>query len=316
MTNEKIISAIDLGTNSVLMLIAKCNGSKSIKPINEYIANTQLGEQASATNLLTSQAIDRTLAAVGEMQKIAFNEGTEHLIVTATSAVRNAENKTRFLVKCHQQLKIYPQVLSGKEEAKLTFIGATSELPNEKPVVLIDIGGGSSEIAYGYKGNMKQAYSIDVGCVKLAELFNIKEKLTLTKQFSAQNYIRRNLLPFKYEIGDWALKNNPEVIISGGTASTYAAILKKQLVYDRYMINMTKSTCKEAITHLKTLGKSSIYQRRQVPGMEIERAEILPAGLLIMTTILNFFSFSNFTITTDGLRLGSIKYYLDSDARS
>jgi exopolyphosphatase/guanosine-5'-triphosphate,3'-diphosphate pyrophosphatase len=309
MSKEKNIAAIDLGSHSVIMLVARCSEGKTV-PINEYFAVTRLGEKSSASRMLSQDAMDRTIKAAVEMQEYARQDAVFHTIVTATSAVRNADNKSKFLVKCHQQLKIYPQVLSGREEASLTFLGATNAMQENSPVVLVDIGGGSTEIAWGTKEKMEGAHSIEIGCVKLAETFGISEKLTLPRQFAAQLSIRRALLPYKYEIGDWAIQNRPTILISGGTATTLAAMLKRFPIYNRDMIHLSSASRKDVADKLTAIGKMDIASRRRVVGMDPDRAPAMPAGLLILQTVLSFFSFDKFLVSTDGLRLGTILYYL------
>lgn len=311
-SSKKTIATLDLGSNSVLMLIVDAYPNGEVKIINEYVAITRLGENVMSTRVLGAEAMKRTLDAASEMKNIAFQEGTDHLIVTATSAVRNADNRSQFLVKCRQRLDVYPQVLSGKEEARLSFLGATTNLSRSTPALLFDIGGGSTEIAYGEGGKLFYGESFEFGCVSLGEKFDTLRKITLRRQIGFQNYIRKILLPVKYKIGDWASENKPTVLVCGGTATCYAAVLKKEGVFNRDMINLTESGRKELSAQLRMIGKMSLKERRKVPGMEIERAEIFPTGLLILSTVLNFFDLDTFKVTTDGLRLGTIRYYLDN----
>ena len=160
MAKEKVLAVLDIGSNSIVLLVAKCYPNGTIEPLNEVFATTRLGKGISHTGILSEEAIKYTLDVSKEMQDIAMSEGAEELIITATSAVRNARNKSEFLVKCHQKLNVFPQVLSGKEEAKFTYLGATYEVESENPLLTIDIGGGSTEVAFGTKNIMVGAHSM------------------------------------------------------------------------------------------------------------------------------------------------------------
>jgi len=151
MTREKIIAALDIGSTAVALLVVKCLSDGTLEPINEYTAITRLGENLYNSGKLSEDAINKSVNAAVEMQAIAMNDGAQNLIVTASSIIRDAENRSKFLLKCHQAMGIYPQVLSGKEEARFAFQGAAMDIDDETPIFLINIGGGSSEIVYGTK---------------------------------------------------------------------------------------------------------------------------------------------------------------------
>jgi len=310
MAKEKILAVLDIGSNSIVLLVAKCNSNGTIEPINEVFAVTRLGKGITHTGVLSEEAIKYTLDVSKEMQDIAMNEGAEDLIITATSAVRNAKNKSEFLVKCHQRLNVFPQVLSGKEEAKFTYIGATYEIESESPLLTIDIGGGSTEVAFGTKNIMVGAHSMNMGCVAISEMFNIGKGEWIPQRIAAKRHIRKNLFSIVDDVHSWLSSRSPIVIASGGTATTFAALLLKENVYDRKHINSVKVESKMVAVYSRQLSRMSIDERIRVPGMEKERAEILPAGLLILSEFLRFFNFNDLRITANGLRYGVMKHYL------
>lgn len=308
---KKIIAVLDIGSNSIVLLVAKCDSNGNIEPINEVIAFTRLGEGVNKTRNLSEKTVNHTLQVAKEMQAIAEREKAEDLIVTAASAVRNAENRNEFLIKCHQQLNIFPQVLSEKDEAKFTHWGSTLEIESNIHALTIDIGGNSTEIAYGTKEIIEGAHSMDIGCISLTEMFNIgKNGDWLHQRIAAKYHIKRQLSPIERDVQSWSSGKNAQAIASGGTATAYGAILLKQPVYDRKQLNTVSSLTKEASVIGRQLSKMNIEKRRKIPGMEYERAEVLPAGLLILTIILQHFNFEKFRITTNGLRMGILKHYI------
>lgn len=312
MSKDNLISILDIGTNSVIMLIAQCSKSGEFKSVKEYIATTMLGENLSNSDDLSDAAMNRTVEAIGEMLDISKNEKVDDLIVVTSSVVRNANNKSSFLLECHRLLNIYPQVLSGKEEAKFVYKGVASCLENDEPIILIDIGGCSSEIAYGFKNKLIGASSFDVGTIKLADMFKLHGKFNNRKKKNAKQFILQKIVPFHNELALWIKENNPRVFVSSGTGTSYAAVIKKEYIYDRNQVNETTSDQKELYIWTKYLGKMNCDERLKVPGLVKERVVTLPVGLHILHTILNMFDINKFSITTNGLREGIIKHYINN----
>ena len=169
------IATIDIGSNSIILLIALCSTDGSIEFLDEHYALTKLGTDVKNKKVLSDEAVEHTIAAVKELKQLAVEEGAQDIIVTTSSAVRMAENRNRFLVRCYKDIEIFPQVLSGKEEAKYTYFGAITDIETNRPIVTIDVGGGSTEISWGTTENMVAGHSLDIGCVSLKEEFDLGE---------------------------------------------------------------------------------------------------------------------------------------------
>ncbi|MCK5844943.1 MAG: hypothetical protein KAG97_09565, partial [Victivallales bacterium] len=183
-TEEKI-AVIDLGCNSLVLLLATCYPDGTIEYHNEHYAMTKLGRDVKKTGVLSEEAVEISIAALAELMDICREEKVDDTIITASSAVRSAENSNRFLVRCYKETGIFPQVLSGREEAEFTFRGAVSEIETNRPIVSIDIGGGSTEIAWGTHDIIVAAHSLDVGCVNLNESYNLGDEYALYKRIGA-----------------------------------------------------------------------------------------------------------------------------------
>jgi len=311
MPKARLLGALDIGTNSLILLVARCSSS-GIEPVNEVYAICRLGEQVNRTGLLSEEAMTRTLAALGEMRRIAERDGVEELLVTATSAVRDAANRSEFLVRCHEVLGVFPQVLSGREEARLTYLGATHDLPAGQEALVMDVGGGSTELAYGTREVMIAAHSLNLGCVRLLESFSFQQGYTARRLQAAARHVRETLAPLATELGGWQQAHRPTVICSGGTATTYAAILLQQTIYDREQINSVESDSTQLNATLSRLARLPLEQRRRLPGMEPDRAEVLPAGLVIFSAICESLQIQRFRITGNGLRTGLLRHYLET----
>lgn len=312
MPKGKLMGALDIGSNSLILLIARCSAT-GIEPVNEMYAICRLGEQVNRTGVLSETAMERTLEAIAEMKRIADQEGVEELLVTATSAVRDAANRSEFLVRCREKLNVFPQVLSGREEAHLTYLGATYDLPPGQATLIFDVGGGSTEIAYGTRELMVDAHSLDLGCVRLMESFELNLGYSSRRMQAAIRNVQETLAPLLPKVQAWMTQNRPMVMTCGGTATTYAAILHKQMVYDRTQINAVTSDPRQLGETLTGLARMSLTERQQVPGMEKDRAEVLPAGLIIFNAIFERLHIRQFRVTGNGLRTGLLRHYLEDN---
>lgn len=306
---SRLLGALDIGSNSLILLVAHCSPT-GIEPLNEVYAICRLGEGVNRTGLLSAAAMERTLGVVAEMGRIARQEGVEGLLVTASSAVRDAANRSEFLVRCHDLLDVFPQVLSGREEAHLTYLGATHDLAPDEAALTIDVGGGSTEIAYGTRELMVDAQSFNLGCVRLMESFDLNLGYTPRRLQAVARHVQQTLAPLSPALPGWIARNRPTVMFSGGSATTYAAVLLRQDVFDRAQINGVASDPRQLAETLDRLARLPLAERQRQPGMEKDRAEVLPAGLAIARFMLDHFGLHQFRVTANGLRIGLLRHHL------
>lgn len=303
------IATIDIGSNSIVLLIALSFPDGSIEFLDEHYALTKLGSDVKAKKELSDDAIEHTIAAIKELKSLAIEEGVEEIILTTSSAVRMAENRNRFLVKCFKEIGIFPQVLSGKEEAKYTFMGALTDVVTNRPLITVDVGGGSTEVSWGTPDEMVNGYSLDAGCVSLKEEFNLGEGYYLYRRIAASLYLKREFAKIANELTTWLDGNKPTVILTGGTITTYASLQLKKDIYDRKKIDLIKGKRKELALTSRKIARLDIKSRKRVPGMVLDRVYDLPAGLLICTEFLKYFQIKRFLISSNGLRAGVLKNY-------
>ncbi len=306
--NKRKIATIDIGSNSIVLLIALCSPDGDIEFLDEHYALTKLGTDVKTKKLLSDEAVEHTIAAVKEMKNLAVEEGAQDIIVTTSSAVRIAENRNRFLVRCYKDIEIFPQVLSGNEEARYTYQGAIMDVETDRPIVTIDVGGGSTEISWGTKDQMVVGFSLDMGCISLKEEFDLGEGYFRYKRLAAIRYVKKEFSTIASSLTAWLGDEKATVIATGGSATTYAAIQLKQEIYDRKKINLTKGKRKELSIISKDLAKMDIKSRKRVPGMVLDRIYDLPSGLLIINEFLKYFQFKRFVISSNGLRAGILKH--------
>ncbi len=174
MTTPQAVAALDIGTNSVVLLLLERQADGTLRRRLEPARVTRLGEDTARTGKLKPEAIERTLAAVAELMRTLHTAAPDCAgVAVATSAVRDAANGAEFLARCTEILGAPPRLLSGDEEADTMFLGAASDQPPGAHCLCTDIGGGSTELAAGTPGLCGFRTSLDLGCVRLAEAHHL-----------------------------------------------------------------------------------------------------------------------------------------------
>jgi exopolyphosphatase/guanosine-5'-triphosphate,3'-diphosphate pyrophosphatase len=264
----ELLGAIDVGTNSVRLLIAKVENNKLVYAY-KGLKTTRLGEGSSSNGLLQENAINRTIHALVEFLRVAKGFQVDRIRSVATSAARKALNKDVLLKKA-LSIGLKLEIISGEEEAWLSFKGATSTNQEIPYPLIIDIGGGSTEIIYSLEGEIITS-STQVGAVSCTE-----------KKWS-QAQIAEAILPALETIQPLPEKN---LIGVGGTITTLAAIAQQLQIYQPALIQGYKLDFDTIKSIRQQLASLSIEQRRLVPGLQPERADIILAGIDILLSIM------------------------------
>ncbi|MBT3375626.1 MAG: hypothetical protein HN742_11950 [Lentisphaerae bacterium] len=304
---EQRWAALDLGTNSTLLLSAGERGGHALRPTVERYRTTRLGEGLGQTGGLLPDAIERTVSAAVDFREAATSEpNTRGIGVTvATSAARDATNGSDFTDACQAALGHCPIILTGEEEAAAVFRGASSDHPRDAFVVSIDIGGGSTELSAGPPARCVYSASVNAGCVRHGERFGLYGCPNGVAVSQAEDAIRAILAPHCAAIHSAQAPGlTPLIIVSGGTASTLAALTQELTAYAPEKVHGWRSGQDALRTTREWLWSLSTEERAQVPGMEPGRASVLPTGLLILEMALELLKCSDFMVTTRGLRFG------------
>ena len=302
---DSIIAAIDCGTNSTRLLIAGKNDNGEHQTITRQTQITRLGEGVDSQHSLLPSAIDRTLVTLFGYKEELSKHDVSQVRVVATSAVRDADNGQVFLDAAEDIIGVKTECLSGLEEAKLSFQGATSELNKSKaPFLVIDIGGGSTEFAFGQE-KCESFLSTDVGCVRLTERF-IQNDPPLPEELSAAlSLIDLHLDDVLMEIP--SLNQATTIIGVAGTVITTSMI---EQGLDSYSYNkvhghrMSKESIEEVFRLLVTDDRNG---RLSNPGMEEGRVDVIVGGLCILVQVMRKFNFEEILVSEkdilDGLTL-------------
>ncbi|HAG11931.1 MAG TPA: phosphatase [Desulfotomaculum sp.] len=284
------VAVIDIGTNSTRLLIAEVSSLKEVKPLHTDLVTARLGK-GIGTAILIPPAISNTVAVIEDYLKRIPDWQVEKVVIAATSAVRNAVNREDFLSAVFERTGFEVKVLPGPEEALLSYQGALSGLrmsidsPN---TVVMDLGGGSTEFTWKERNGLR-CRSVEVGAVRVTEgSFTDAEILSLL--VSPLEEIR-NISPV-------------ELIGVGGTVTTIAAISLSLRVYNPSLVHGFDLSAGQVEKTLSLLSSLSLEERRYLPGLQPERADIIIAGVRIVKQILLYLDLLRLKVSEADLLYG------------
>lgn len=297
------MAAIDCGTNSTRLLVS--DGTRQVERLMEI---TRLGCGVDRTGRLAPEAVERTLETLRRYREVMDRHGVSRVRMATTSASRDAENRDEFLDAAEAVIGTRPELLSGTEEAELSFRGATAELdPGDGPFLVIDIGGGSTEFAVG-STELEGSISVDMGCVRLTEKF-LHHDPPLPEELS--NCLGEVALHIEDVVREVPrVSDAPRLVGLAGTVTTTAAVEQGLARYDRDAIHHFRLSKDAAEDVFRTLATESVEDRRFNPGLEPERADVIVGGLCVLVGVFRAFGFTECLVSEadilDGLVMSQI----------
>jgi exopolyphosphatase/guanosine-5'-triphosphate,3'-diphosphate pyrophosphatase len=290
------VAAIDIGTNSVRLLVADVadDPAAPVVTVDRRMRITRLGQGVHASRRLTPEAIERTLAVLREYRGVIDELSAEQVRATATSAARDSENRDEFFVPATDVLGVTPELLSGDEEARLSFAGATADLDAPRPVLVIDIGGGSTEFVVGTT-EPEAMRSLDVGCVRITEQWLHSDPPAPEELSNAVSAVRDELADLARELP--SLRAAATVVGLAGTITTVAAVEQGLAEYDRDKIHHFRLTREAAEDVFRTLAVESTSERRHNPGLEAERVDVIVGGVVVLVAIFRTFELQDLLVS-------------------
>ena len=307
------VAAIDVGTNSTRLLVAEAIG-QGFRPLDRRMTITRLGEGVDRTRALSDEALQRTFSTIAEYAAICGEYGVERLKVTGTSAVRDARNRQTFFEGVRRLTGGEPEVLTGDLEARATFAGVVSDLPGGEPIVVVDIGGGSTELIVG-TGEAERLVSLDIGCVRLFE-----------KHLASDPPAREELDALREEVaealrvvrGELDVPRGSRLVGVAGTVTQLATLKAGVPVYDPEITHHAVLTHGDVRLLAKRLESLPFEKRKRVRGLDPGRVDVIVAGAEILLAVMDIFDLPEITVSEkdilDGLVLELIGQNLDHTA--
>lgn len=284
------VASIDVGTNSTRLMVADLDGRTGPLTIVERLMRiTRLGQDVDRTGALADEAIERTVTVLREYREVMDRHGVAEgrVRMTATSASRDASNRDAFFDAAEAVVGARPELISGDEEARLSFLGATADLDAaDGPFLVFDLGGGSTEFVYGTggrEGEVEAALSVDVGCVRLTERFLQQDPPAPEDLTAAISYTDAWLDDVARAIPRAA--DARTVIGLAGTVTTIAAVEQGLAPYDRDAVHHFRLTKDAAEDVFRTLATESHADRLHNPGLEPARADVIIGGCCVLVAI-------------------------------
>ena len=284
------VAAIDCGTNSIRLLIADIDGN-NFREVVRDMEIVRLGQGVDETGQFHPDAIARTLKAVDKFAAEIAKRGVEKIRFCATSATRDATNRHLFIDGVRERLGIELEVISGDEEAALSFAGAIKDLdPSNGPFLVVDIGGGSTEFVFG-TSTVEAARSVNIGCVRMTERHFASDPATAQQIELARTDIQAAIAQAAAVVPITKAKT---LVAVAGTATTVAAAALDLPEYDRYAIHLSRISAQQTHDAATMFATSTREQRLALGYMHPGRVDVIAAGSLVLSEIMKATGASEF----------------------
>lgn len=299
--NKKRFAGIDIGSNTILMMIADIDvNSKSFEIIADFHSIARLGEGVDKSNEINPQAIERATKILLDYKKQCNEIGVAAIYSVGTSALRDAKNANEVRIGFEEILQSEIQIISGGIEAKISFLGTVEDTSKS---CVIDIGGGSTEIIVGKSNVIESSKSLQMGAVRITERFFPQHPPTPSQIDEARNFIRHQFSMIEKSSGI------EKVYSVAGTPTTLTAVLLKLQEYNAekvHLFNLRLTDLDNIFYKFLSLSVEEITNKLFVPA---KRADVITAGTLILSEFLKYFHFKECIVSAYGLRLGILKYF-------
>jgi exopolyphosphatase/guanosine-5'-triphosphate,3'-diphosphate pyrophosphatase len=309
-------AVIDVGTNSVKLLVAAVAGTH-VTPLSEESNQTRLGAGFYATRQLRPLAIARTAEAVAKYSARAFELGAASVSVIGTSATRDAFNSADLVRAIRHSSGLEMRILTGDEEAEWVFRGVTTDPKLAQiPVLILDVGGGSSEFIVGENSRPKFCASYPLGSVRLLESLPPSDPPGLGALAGCRAFLKGFLDQNTAPALEPALRQchgAAQLVGTSGTASILARMEAGALDFNREQIETTSLSLVRIREMLDHLWQLPLARRREIPGLPPDRADVIATGMVIYEAIMERFGFLQLRISTRGLRYWAVLHNNDKD---
>lgn len=284
---------MDIGTNSVLLLIVEKKQDGPLNILADEATITRIGEGLSQAHQFLPASMERTLNCLRRYRALCGQHSVEKIVAVGTAAFRKAANAKEFVAQVKKECGFEVEVISGKREAALIWKSAMTDFGEE--ILVVDIGGGSTEIML----NEKQVVSLSIGSVFLTENFCHSDPISEDDYQQMSKAIEKQLINL-----NWKPQKAKQLVATAGTATTLGAIHKKMKSYKHHEIHGLKLSLTEIKKILAELKSKTVMERKKIAGLEPLRADVILSGTLLLQKIAEHFGFNVITISDRGVRWG------------
>jgi len=303
------VAAIDVGTNSTRLLVAE-DQAEGFRSIERRMTITRLGQGVDQRRVLAPEALERTFATIADYAATCGELGVERLRVTGTSAVRDAHNRDEFFDGVRRLTGAPAELLSGEEEARATFLGTLSDLHEQGPVLVVDIGGGSTELIVGAR-EPERLVSLEVGCVRMLEKHLHSDPPTKDEISALRVDVMEQLEGARAEL---KVPAGARLIGVAGTVTQLATLKTGLPVYDPDVTHHFVLSHGDVRLLAKRLESLTYAQRKRVKALEPGRADVIVAGAEILLCVMEMFDAPEVLVSEKDILDGLVIQLLE-DAR-
>jgi exopolyphosphatase / guanosine-5'-triphosphate,3'-diphosphate pyrophosphatase len=293
------VAVIDVGTNSTRLLVADVAAGR-VSPLERRSTVTRLGRGVDLSGRLASEAIEDVCEAIGGYVGMLEELRAETVDVIATSAVRDADNGSAFVAELRERFALSPRILAGSEEARLTYLGATSESLPSEPTLVVDIGGGSTELIVGQGSEIRFHDSLQAGVVRHSERYISSDPPAASELEELATDIR-GLIESSVGAGVEAAQG----IAVAGTPTSLAAVEMGLEPYDPSRVHGHTLALPSIQRMLSQLASVPLAERVEIPGLHPDRAPTIVAGVVILVETMRAFGLGEITVSEQDILYGT-----------
>jgi len=304
------VAALDVGSNTVLMLVAELSAG-AVRPLTDLMRITRLGRGVDRTGMLDAAAMALTLDAITEFAEKARALGAPRILTAATAAMRDARNGPEFIEQVRRRAGVDLEIISGQIEAQLNYLVALHGLKIDpaQAMLIVDIGGGSTELIRCEAGTQPAMVSLQIGSVRLTERLVGHDPPTKEERAEIYETVGKQLTALGWD------KFRPARLVGvAGTVTTIAAVAKGLATPDHCTVHGVRLAIQEVADTASRLFKLTVAERKQLPGMIEGRADVICAGAAILDCIARFFRAQNVIVSDQGVRWGLVYRELERSA--
>jgi exopolyphosphatase/guanosine-5'-triphosphate,3'-diphosphate pyrophosphatase len=306
--SSRRLGFIDIGTNTILCLIADLKSDGGFDVIDDLAEITRLGQGVGREGRISPEGEERSLEVLRRYVTRCRSLNVEEIVAVGTSALRDARNSVAVRARFKAELGFEVRVISGDEEAAYSFVAVQKGLALAgQELLVVDVGGGSTEFIRGNAGGVFQAVSIDVGSVRLTEQFLHSDPVREDEREKMIGVIEKELA----RLPDQWLKDGPVLTLVGiaGTFTTLSAVERKLQRYAHAEVHGSRLTLSEVRRQVALFQGKTIEERKAVPGLDPRRADVMLAGAILIERIMTAFHSERVTVSDQGVRYGLLHEY-------
>ncbi len=299
----KRFAAVDIGTNTILLLIAELAHNGTLRVVHDQAEITRLGAGVDQTRRLNLDGEERSLKVLRDYRQRCRSLGVDEIAVAGTSALRDAENTGDFKSRLQRELGLDLRVLNGAEEASYSYLAVQKGLSLlGKEVLVVDVGGGSTEFIWGREDRLHRSASLDVGSVRLTERFLPSDPVREEEYDRLIAHIDHELENLRLE---WSAETHFDRMVGiAGTFTTLAAVQKKLTRYSHSEVHGSHLDRAEVKRQIHLFKVKTIAERKAIAGLEPKRADVILAGAVLVDRIMELFLTDRVVVSDQGIRYG------------